>query len=150
MNVRNNRWIVMAVIVCLIAFASSLLTSIWGEYGGHNLRLAVARFVEAHHGQWPQSWDDLEPYHSDPVFGCHSTRFVQRYWAVAWDIDPMEVMTAAGESSDQEPVPVVYNKKRISDPSSIRHWDLGKRMTTYYQSQSNSAPEPSRSPDSSD
>ena len=96
--------------------------------------MAVAQYVEVNDGRWPQSWEDIEEYHSDPLLSCHSTVFVKRYWTVAWDIKPQDFISVSSrKNSDIESVPVVFNKKRVTDSGSVKYWDLGKRITEYYQ-----------------
>lgn len=95
--------------------------------------MAVAEYVEANDGKWPQSWDDIEEYHTDPVIRCQSTVFVRQYWSVAWHINPVDVAASEEEKSESKPVSVVYKSERISNPDEVKRWDLGKRITQYYR-----------------
>ena len=133
MKAQKKRLILAGAILCVILFAFTIITAIWNTYGGHNVRMAVAEYVEVNDGRWPKSWNDIEEYHSDPIFGCRSTMFVKRYWSVAWDIDPLKIMSTGSVDSSSQPVSVVYNNNRVSDPSNVKHWDLGKRITKYYR-----------------
>lgn len=132
MKISRKKVIISAALMGVIFLVVySISRGIWGEYGGHNLRIAMAEYIEANDGRWPDSWQDIEPYHSDPVLGVQSTFFVRRYWGVAWDIDP-EAILGRSMPPDGKQTPVVYSLRRVPEPSSVEYWDLGGRITAFY------------------
>ena len=128
----HRNLIVSAAIAGVVIFTAYTITrGIWREYGGHNLGIALAEYVEVNDGAWPDSWEDVEAYHSDPVLGIESTFFVRQFWGVAWNIDPEEIMRSE-LPPNVKPTPVVYSLRRVEDSSNIQYWDLGSRIISYY------------------
>jgi hypothetical protein len=133
MRKKRKRMIFYAAFIGAILFVvHSISSGIWGEYGGHNLRNAMADYVEENDGEWPNSWQDIEPYHRDPILGVQSTFFVRRYWGVAWEIDP-EAILSKQVPPDTTMTPVVYSLRRVQDPNTVEYWDLGLRIKDLYQ-----------------
>lgn len=129
-------WVGAFFMAVLLLVVGPLVSAIWGEYGGHNLRIAVAGYVEDHEGEWPRSWRAVEPYHKDVLLGCRSTFFVRRYWRVAWRIDPREVYReSAGRGEHGKGTPVVYRVRDVDQPEEVDDWVLGKRIEAYYERQ---------------
>lgn len=128
MNLRKS---VQVTIVCFSVLGMilySVFSGIWSEYGGHNLNLAVAEYVEANDGAWPKSWRDIEPYHADPVLGVETTFFVRKYWSVAWRFDPSKFSSTESGNS----VHVVYKNSVVSAPRLVDDWKLSGRLAEFY------------------
>lgn len=130
----NKKFCLLVVLLGgILLFLGSTLIGIWSEYGGVNLRIALAQYVEENDGKWPRSWEDIEPYHRDPVLGVKSTLFVRNYWGVAWNLDLEEVIHS-NLYDDEELTPVVYQLDDFEngDMENVRHWDLGEKLRGYY------------------
>lgn len=107
-------------------FFSSIAGGIYREYGGHNLRLAVKEYVEVNKVM-PKSWQDIEEYHSDPLFGVKSTKRVRRYWNVAWGIDIKENIKYSSTQKNTFPS-IIYRNNSGIDPTKVLHWDIGDEI----------------------
>ncbi len=130
MKGRTAIW-TLALSGCVSLLALVISSGIWSEYGGHNLRIALAGYVEANDGEWLESWRDIEPYHSDVLLGVQSTFFVRKFWGVAWKIDPEEVLAKEAPPNATR-TPVIYRLSRVADPDAVDYWDLGEKITEFY------------------
>ncbi|HEY1121371.1 MAG TPA: hypothetical protein VGE67_07205 [Haloferula sp.] len=102
----------------------------YGEYGGHNISFAIFRYMENNDGRWPTSWDDIEPYHQDPLLGMKSTLIVRQFWDVNWNADPQALYQESKAtprpkaSLDEQILPVVFNRKWYPKDGRLPHWVL--------------------------
>ena len=114
----------------VLAVVTMLTLPIYGEHGGQNISLAISRYMDHNEGRWPSSWDDIEPYHQDPVLAIHSTAIVRQFWDVNWNVDPQQLhqesrtMPRPATSPEQGVLPVVYNRNWHSKDRPVTRWVL--------------------------
>ena len=120
----------LALASIVLAILAMLTHSIYGEYGGHNVSLAISRYLERNVGRWPSSWGDIEPFHRDPVLSVRSTMIARQFWDVNWNGDPQQLhreslATPRPTISFEEGVlPVVYNRAWYPDDRPVTRWVL--------------------------
>ena len=114
----------------VLAALTLLILPIYGEYGGHNVSLAIIRYMERNVGHWPSSWDDIEPYHQDPVLGIRSTVIVRQFWDVNWNVDPRQLHQESRTtprpttSLARGVLPVVFNRNWYPKDRHVTIWVL--------------------------
>ncbi|RYD78867.1 MAG: hypothetical protein EOP84_13740 [Verrucomicrobiaceae bacterium] len=114
----------------VLALPTILVLSMYGEYGGHNISLAIFRYMEKNDGRWPSSWKDIEPYHEDPLLSMQSTVVVRQFWDVNWNVDPQQLISESKvtprpkPSIEEEVLPVVFNRKWYPRDGRVPRWVL--------------------------
>jgi hypothetical protein len=124
-----------------LAIATMLILPIYGEYGGHNISLAISRYMERNGGRWPSSWSDIEPYHQDPLLSVRSTVIVRQFWDVKWDADPQQ-LHAESRASPRPTIslaagvlPVVYNRNWYPKDRPVTRWVLSPLLQRHFDKQ---------------
>jgi len=114
----------------LLAVLTFLILPMYGEYGGHNISLAIVRYMEKNDGRWPSSWKDIEPYHKDPLLSMRSTAVVRQFWDVNWNVDP-QLLHRESKGAPQPKIslkegvlPVVFNRTWYPKDGSVPRWVL--------------------------
>jgi hypothetical protein len=120
----------LALASIVLGILTMLILSIYGEYGGHNLSLAISRYMERNGGRWPSSWSDIEPYHKDPLLPVQSTVIVRQFWDVNWNVDPQQLLRESlatprpTVSLNEGVLPVVYNRGWLPEDRPVTRWVL--------------------------
>ena len=114
----------------LLAVLTMLVLPMYGEYGGHNISFAIFRNMEQNDGRWPTSWDDIEPYHKDPLLPMRSTVIVRQFWDVNWNVDPHQLYKESEAtprptiSPEDRVLPVVFNRGWYPKDGPVTRWVL--------------------------
>ena len=114
----------------VLAVLTIFILSMYGEYGGHNISLAIVRYMEKNDGRWPSSWKDSEPYHKDPLLSMQSTVIVRQFWDVNWNADPQQLLRESKvtprpkPSLEEEILPIVFNRKWYPKDGRAPRWVL--------------------------
>ena len=121
---------VKILVTVVLFFIGSIILGLYGEYGGANIHRAIVLYIEDNNGDTPSSWEDITPYHSDPLLSCESTIIVRQFWDVNWDIDMRKLYESNKDIEDfKDYTSIIYNRKRVTDKSSVTTWDLGDRIS---------------------
>jgi hypothetical protein len=121
------RWVLGGL---ALAVATMLVLSMYGEYGGHNVSLAISRYMDRNEGRWPSSWRDIEPFHKDPLLSVQSTVVVRQFWDVNWNVDPQQLHRESLAtprpmvSLNEGVLPVVYNRGWLPEDRPVTRWVL--------------------------
>ena len=114
----------------VLAVPTIFILPMYGEYGGHNISLAIVRYMDQNGGRWPSSWNDIEPYHQDPLLPMRSTAIVRQFWDVNWNVDPQQLLRESKiiprptTSLEGEILPVVFNRKWYPKDGRVPRWVL--------------------------
>ena len=147
---KPRRWRIGAVLAGVLVASMALLvaTSLYGEYGAHNINLAIVRYMREHDRCWPAGWDDIKPYHRDPILPIRSVAVVRLFHEVAWEIDPHQLfadhdpggkLRADGEKGV---LPVVYRRNLRPAGEPVRHWMLTPIIRRYLEEEAGDREEP--------
>ena len=83
---------------------------------------AIIEYMKSNDNQWPSSWSDIEPFHTDLFLPMQSTVLSRRFNQVAWDINVADLIQEAtsgpvSEYGDYQAgrFPVVYRRSSLEE-----------------------------------
>lgn len=149
-----KRWGCLFSVVIFFGFLGysikETLEAMYLQYGNMTLEPAIVKYMEKHDGRWPSSWDDLQPYYKDLLLPVHTTRFIRKYYSIAWNVNPYEIYEknkeppADGAISNYKDdlCTIVYRHSREGPGDDKRRWILTPRIHQFIHDRAQQTPAP--------